>query len=308
MNINSSTKESRDSIGMHSNATEPKTSPRSVRTPNHPGRKVVGNPPSSHLMAKKDNKAKVKSTENATIEELDQMLEDDALVLLNMKKDITNSQKDELLKLKESVLVIKKEFDSIFVANNAKEVQLKSMLDKHIALVGVEKASVTTVADVQEVTQSLEEQANIVLEEYDAEQRTIKMLMLMIKRLDKEISQCRIDTAKAVVMVEHAKHDVVITDAALQVSRQELSDQDAQLDKLNATLKSRKEQREQKINMLHSLSVDGENSVARLQNSIMENSRVSQGWRFCLCHKDFMCLAHVLFNIRESVQCLKILR
>lgn len=261
------------SIGGHSNATEPKTSPRSIKTPNHPGRRLVSNPPSAHLLSKKES-TKPKGTENATIEELDQMLEDDALVLLNMKKDITNSQKDELLKLKESVLTIKKEYDVIHVANNAKEVQLKALEDKFQTLNNVEQATISTCADVDEQRRSLEDQAAIVLEEYEAEQRTIKMITHMLKRLDKEISQCRMDTAKAVVLVDHAKHDVAITEVSLQASRQEVADQEAQLEKLNSTLKARKDQREEKINMLHGLSQEGENSVARLQNSMSEHTRV----------------------------------
>lgn len=204
------------------------------------------------------------------------MLEDDALVLLNMKKDITNSQKDELLKIKMSVLAIKKEYDTIHVANNYKETQLKSLEDRYTALSNVEQSTFSTCVEVDELTNSLKEQAEKVLEEYEAEQRTIKMITLMLRRLDKEISQCRIDTAKVVILVEHAKHDVSLTEVAVQASRQEVADQEAQLEKLNATLKSRKDQREQKIHMLHNLSHEGENSVARLQNSISEHTRVNQ--------------------------------
>lgn len=275
MNLNPHVRASRDSIGGNSNATEPKVSPRSARTPNRPGRKIVGNPLSAHLLTKKDpSKAKEKSTEHATIEELDQMLEDDALVLLNMKKDITNSQKEELLKLKASVMSIKKEHDTIHVANNLKEVQLKALKDKQIALSNVENATLSTSASVDEIKRTLQDQACIVLEEHEAEQRTIKMQTLMTKRLEKEIAQCRVDTSKAVLMMDQAKHDVSITETTLQLSRQEVIDLEMQLEKLNATLKSRKDQREKKLHMLTTLSHQGENSVAKLQNSISEQTRV----------------------------------
>lgn len=269
---NASRRSSVDTSG-HSVASEPKVSPRSVRTPVHPGRKLVSQP-KVHQLSKKDSARGKKGTENATIEELDQMLEDDALVLLNMKKDITNSQKDELLKIKMTVLSIKKEHDTIHVANNLKETQLKSLQDKYTALANVEQSTASSSADVDELTKSLREQADVVLEEYEAEQRSIKMISLMLRRLEKEISQCRIDTAKVTILVEHAKHDVDLTEVSVQASRQEVSDQEAQLDKLNATLKARKDQRDQKISMLHGLSHDGENSVARLQNSITEHTRV----------------------------------
>jgi hypothetical protein len=290
-----SAKESRVSIGGVSTVSEPKTSPRSIRTPNHPGRKLVANPPSAHLLVKKDSsKIKPKTTENATIEELDHMLEEDALVLLNMKKEINKSQNEELEKLKVSVLAIKKEYDSIFVANNMKEVQLKSLQDSEAALAGVEKAAYSSSAEVNQLAQSLQEQSEIVNEEYEAEQRTTKMLTLMIKRLDKEVAQCRIDTSKAVVAVDHAKHDLQITEVSASANRQELLDQEAQLEKLNSALKARKQQREQKINMLHNLSAEGESSVARLQNTINENTLVSE-FRY-----RFLVILRILFNFTFS--------
>lgn len=269
---------SRDSIALHANVTEPKVSPRSTRTPNRPGRKIVANGPSSRLLEKKDTTqaAKAKSTENASIEELDQMLEDDALVLLNMKKDITKSQREELTRLKDSLINIKNEYDAIHVNNNLKEIQLKALQDKHTALTNVEAATHMTSDDVEQLKNSLKEQALVVLDDYEAEQRTIKMQTLMAKRLEKEIGQCRVDTAKAVIAVDQAKHDVALTETSLQNSRQEVLDLEIQLERLNSTLKARKDQREQKLHMLQTLSREGENSVARLQNSISENTRVSK--------------------------------
>jgi hypothetical protein len=233
------------------------------------------NAPSAHLLEKKESaRAKAKNTENASIEELDQMLEDDALVLLNMKKDITQSQKEELLRLKNSALSVKKEYDALFVFNNLKETQLKALEDKRVVLQRVENATHMTSSGVEELKKELEEQALAVIEEYDAEQRTIKMQNLMIKRLEKEITECRIDTAKATILVDHAKHDVGVTENTLQAARQEVIELEMQLEKLQATLKTRKDQREQKLGVLVALSQEGENSVARLQTSMSENSRV----------------------------------
>jgi len=226
-------------------------------------------------MEKKDpaSKVKVKNSENATIEEMDQMLEEDALVLLNMKKDITVSHNEELLKLKLSVLAVKKEYDLLHVENEFKERKLQAVRDKEMALSGVDEAAKTTNASAEEHAQDLNNQSATVLDDYAAEQRTIKMLMLMIKRLEKEINQCRVDTAKATVTVAQAKHDVGVSEGNLSSNRQELLEQETQLEKLNATLKTRKENRDEKMNMLHTMSVDGENSMARIQHSINEDTR-----------------------------------
>jgi chromosome segregation ATPase len=227
-------------------------------------------------MEKKDpaSKVKVKNSENATIEEMDQMLEEDALVLLNMKKDITVSHNEELLKLKLSVLAVKKEYDLLHVENEFKERKLQAVRDKEMALSGVDEAAKTTNASAEEHAQDLNNLSTTVLDDYAAEQRTIKMLMLMIKRLEKEINQCRVDTAKATVTVAQAKHDVGVSEGNLSSNRQELLEQETQLEKLNATLKTRKENRDEKMNMLHTMSVDGENSMARIQHSIDEDTRV----------------------------------
>lgn len=273
--LNSNTLDSKDSANMYSSAREPKASPRAKKFDKHAGRKLVNTIPNSQLVTKKEgSKMKPKSTDNASIEELDQMLEDDALVLLNMKKDITNAQKEELQKLKDTVLSLKKEYDTIYVSNNLKERTLKSIKDKEITLQKVEEASYSNSALVQNETHDLTEQAEFVLDEFAAEERTIKMQNLMIKRLESEISQCRVDTARAMISVEHAKHDVCITENNLQNNRQELSDQEVQLEKLSTTLKARKDQRDKKLGVLHNLSLDGENSVARLQQSLAESSRV----------------------------------
>lgn len=202
------------------------------------------------------------------------MLEDDALALLNMKKDITNSQKEELLRLKEAVMAVKKEYDTIHVNNNLREVKLKSLLDQQIALANVEEATLATRSDVDVLKKSLQDQAATVLEEYEAEQRTIKMQNLMVKRLEKEISQCRVETSKAVVATDLAKHDVTTTENSLQACRQEVAELEIQLERLNGTLKARKDEREKKLQMLSALSHAGETSVARLQYSIAENTRV----------------------------------
>jgi chromosome segregation ATPase len=267
----------KDSVSINTNVMEPpKVTPRSARTPNRPGRKIVPGAPSAHLLSKKDPAtAKTKGAENASIEELDQMLEDDALVLLNMKKDITNSQKEELLRLKESVMAVKKDYDTIHVSNNLRDVRLKSLLDQQLTLNCVEQATHASTCDVEELKNSLEQQALVVLDEYEAEQRTIKMQTLMVKRLEKEIAQCRIATSKAVIQVDHAKHDVAITETALQNGRQEVLELELQLERLNGTLKARKDEREKKLHMLSALSHAGETSVSRLQHSIAENTRVS---------------------------------
>lgn len=269
-------------------ATEPSVSARSEKFQKG-GRKIVksdgstviskgkANKINERLLAKKEPpKPRSAAAENVTMEELDQILEQDALALLNIKKDIGSAQEVELKKLQDKLMKTKREYDALHMENTAKQRQLDAMKIKASTLQGVEKASQESLNTVQGSMDSLISQTDVVNEELAAEQRTIRMLTLLIKRLEGEIGQCRVDAAKTTVQLEHVRHDVTITDGNLATSRQELIEQEQQLDKLNTALSSRSDERERKLQMLHNISVDGEQSMVRLQQSLAAaSSRVS---------------------------------
>lgn len=259
--------------------TEPRGRRRSSATSvSRPGRRLVVSAPSSQQQSIDKEKAKTRArlaAGNATLEELDKILEEDALALLNIKKDITSQQNEELEKIRVDLLAAKREYDNLVVQNNRKESELRKLEDKLVNMINVEKVTESTQISAKNSISELQEQIAQVLEDLAAEQRTIKMQTLMMKRLDEEIDKCRLDTSKALVNVEQVKHEVAIVESNLHLNRQYLLEEEMQLDKLQNTLKSRKDQREGKINMLHFLSMEGENSVAKLQQSLVESSRVS---------------------------------
>lgn len=242
----------------------------------HSGRRLVTSAPSSQQQQKSEkaqNKAKL-ALGNASIEEIDKILEEDALALLNIKKEIGTAQTEELHKIQDALFSTKKEYDNIVVSNSAKERELQKLRDQWAALTGVDRATTATLKEAKTNMNDLTEQTAQVLDDLAAEQRTIKMQTLMIKRLDEEIGKCRVDTSKAMIAVEAAKHDLGLAENSMQVNRQYLLEQESQLEKLQQTLKMRKDQRDSKITMLHQLSIDGENSVTKLQTSLLESSRV----------------------------------
>jgi chromosome segregation ATPase len=268
-----------ENLATFASATQPKSSGKSGKFQKS-GRRLVNSAPSGQYGQKKDADAKVKVNTNASVDELDKMLEDDALALLNIKKEISAAQEEELEKIRMSVLMIKKEHDSHYVSNNSKEKQLQDLLDKYNALVGIDKSTSITQTGAKTQMNDLTEQTSVVLEDLAAEQRTIKMQNLMIKRLEEEIGKCRIDIAKSTSTLDHAKHDLSLAENNLQVNRQSLLEQEQALEKITNTLKTRKDQRENKIHMLHALSVEGEQSVAKLQQSLHENSKVRYAFHF----------------------------
>jgi chromosome segregation ATPase len=261
-----------ENFSMFGSATQPKNSGKSQKFQKS-GRRLVSSAPSGQF-DKKEEERKVKISNNASLDEIDKILEDDALALLNIRKEISSAQIEELEKIRLTVLSIKKEYDQYHVGNNMKEKQVQDLCDQYTALVGVDKSTNQTQTSAKSQMGDLTEQTTIVLEDLAAEQRTIKMQNLMIKRLDDEISKCRIEIAKANVTLDHAKHDLSLAENNLQVNRQSLLEQESQLEKLQNTLRQRKDQRESKIQMLHHLSVEGEQSVAKLQMSLNENSKV----------------------------------
>lgn len=260
--------------GAAFSSTQPKKVGKIGKFTKHSGRKIASAPSSQQEKHNKaQDKAKV-AIGDASVEELDKILESDALALLNIKKEIIHAQTDELVKIQATLLNTKREYDALFVANNSRERELNSLEDRWIALTGVDQATSVTQIEARDQMRELTDQTAQVLDDLAAEQRTIKMQTLMIKRLDEEIGKCRVDTSKAMITVEHAKHDLTLAENSMQVNKQYLIEQESQLDKLSNSLKQRKEQRDGKITMLHNLSIEGETSVAKLQHSLAESSRV----------------------------------
>ena len=71
---------------------------------------------------------------NTSMEELDRMLENDALVLMNMKKDLEITQNNEIGKAFANLSAIQKEHDTLKRDNNLKEMTLKKLIDSYDAL------------------------------------------------------------------------------------------------------------------------------------------------------------------------------
>jgi chromosome segregation ATPase len=257
---------------MIASSTEPKIPGRIGKFQNHSGRKITSAPSNEKKEDSVRNRNKFSA--NTSIEEIDKLLEADALVLTSIKKEISHAQKEELAKLQEAVMQVKKEYDTYLVANNLKEREYFSSLDKYNSLINVDRADVSTLESAKSVMKTLSDQTTEVLDDLAAEQRTFKMQSLMIKRLDTEISKCRVESSKALAVLDQAKHELSIAENTLQTNRQELLEQEAAFEKLQLTLKARKDQRENKMNMLNSISLEGESSVMKLQSSLAETARV----------------------------------
>jgi len=169
---------------------------------------------------------------------------------------------------------MQKEYDVLLTANNLAEKNLKEVESKVLSMKGLDMALMNDSEAVKDTVQSLSQQTIDVLEDLLCEQRTAKMQGHMMTRLREEISDCRVETAKATVFAEQAKHDFLLASNSLQSNRQDLLEDEAAFDKLLASMKTKKEHRDLKLSMLNSISVEGETSVMKLQQSLFAASPV----------------------------------
>lgn len=202
---------------------------------------------------------------HATISDLERMLEDDALKLMNMKKEMVSSKQEELDKSKKSLIEIRKEYDGLYITNELKTRELNEINNKIRQLREVANANIENGFTTDDTAKSLHFQTMEVLKQYESEQRTTLMQKLMINRLESEIGQCRKFASTTTMELEQIKHELNLTSSSVETGKHDLLEQEIQLDRLVSTVKARREERDSKMRMLSSLVLDSENSLAKVQ-------------------------------------------
>lgn len=249
----------------------------------HGGRKLVGKEKNSQSTTNMDEKKAAKSPRTRVgnnMDDLARMLENDELALLNMKKDITEVQKIEIIKGRKQLLDIKKEHDAIFIINTMREKEVKDLHDRCKTLEHITEVKEVNGSVASNKLKSLNAELEETLEALAAEQRTLKMQNHMLTTLHEEIAECRIESGNIIFEIEKTNHEIGGVEGTLRLSKQELSEQEKNLAEITTTLKNRKEQREEKMGHLNSMVVDGEMSIAKLQNTVDSppRSRGSKKW------------------------------
>jgi hypothetical protein len=251
----------------------------------HGGRKLVGKEKNSQSTTNMDERNAAKSPRTRVgnnMDDLARMLENDELALLNMKKDITEVQKIEIAKGRKQLMEIKKEHDAIFIINTMREKEVKDLHDRCKTLEHITEVKEVNGSAASNKLKSLNSELEESLESLAAEQRTLKMQNHMLTTLHEEIAECRIESGNIIFEIEKTNHEVGGVEGTLRLSKQELSEQEKILTEITSTLKNRKEQREEKMGHLNSMVIDGEMSIAKLQNTIDSPPRSrgggSKGW------------------------------
>ena len=267
-------------------AVEPKTSPRAGGTyTGHGGRKVValnttsvqnGGPPSPdgapQVQAGQPSPRQRRGKQ--TMEELDRRVAEDALALVNMKREIIESQRGEVTRAQQLLATLRKEHDTLHNLNELREREVNNIMDRARSLQTVDRGVKAAGNATQDFANAMVKQIAHSDDIQCAEQRTLNMQRLMLSRLEAEIADLRILSSKATYRLETLRHELVGTEATLIVSKQELGDREQQVHKMSQSIKGMRRERHSKLNMLQSIIDDGEHSLSRVQGSVFETIKV----------------------------------
>jgi DNA repair exonuclease SbcCD ATPase subunit len=216
---------------------------------------------------------KQRAKKPATLEDIDKILEKDALDLTNMKREVIEAQNAEINKAQAALTAIQREHDAIRVANNTKEKELNHIMDTIRTLSNVGVARVETTDAANTTKQALNEDCEQTLENLAAELRTLQMQNLMASRLEKEIVETKTECALVSINHEQVKHDLAGLESTLRLCRQELLESEKELENLMTTVKSRKEEREVKMGLMFGIVSESQSSVLKIRKEL-EHSMV----------------------------------
>lgn len=232
------------------------------------GRKLV---PSKTSNPPQEQKPKPRR-QHTTLEELDRMLEDDALGLLNMKKEMQQNQDVELNKSLTLLADLKKEYNALKIANDEKHKSISKINDRITELTGIQHSNLALGVDYDDIFNEIRSRMEAITEHLEAEARTSKMLGLMLKRLDEEINVCRTNTSNVSLSFENSTHEYNLLQNALTQSKHELAELEKRLEKMTSTVRMRRAEREVRMEALNTIVMEGQNSYQKVLSESLEIS------------------------------------
>jgi len=244
-------------------AVQPSQSPRSARFEGG-ARRLVAAPAETPKVQR--------SPRMQTMEDMDRRIEEDALALINMKREILESQKAEVSRAQQKLAVMRKEHDTLHVENERVQRQIESILDRAHALETVDRGVKAAGNATQELCNNMNKQLGETGEMQESEMRTLRMHQHMLSRLEAEISELRAQSAKTTFKLDTLRHEIVLTENTLIVSKQERGAQDHKLNDMKKTIEGLNKERNSKLGMMQSIIDEGEHSLSMVQGSVFEST------------------------------------
>ena len=230
-----------------------------------PGRKLSKNNDGT-----KEKEKKTMDSLGNDVEELARLLDSDKTALMNMKRDLNESQQQQITKFREGLYRVKWDFDHVRVANNTKEKTLLELAGRLKMFLGVSEAENETGLKAEEVKKNLQLALEHAEEDLAAEMRTQRMFNLMNYRLDEETNDVRAEAAQIHLAMEVCKFEYTNTDSLLRVSKSELLEQEKILENLSSNMKQRMIFRKEKHQVINSVVLGGEFVLGHMREE-MEN-------------------------------------
>jgi hypothetical protein len=212
---------------------------------------------------------------NSNLQDLDKLLDHDAIALLNMRKDLSLTQENEVQKARSVLLVLQKESDSLQILNQQKVSELQKFHDQKIVLLNLIKRQEENSQNFQTQLTLLQEDLQEVSENITAEVHTNQMMCFMIKRLENEILDCKSTSHFWTQQLQQTRAEYNGLESTLRLSRHELMNEEKEVEILGKTVRGRNEQRIVKMNELQSLVLEGETSVMKIRNTMKGSIDVS---------------------------------
>ncbi len=229
-------------------------------------------------------------------DDIERLLENDADALLNMRKDINIAQNAELEKAKQSLKAIQKEYDTAKIHNDIREKECASLRDRLIALKELDDSAEVTRESYRVKIKELNTNISNVQENMEAEYRTRDALTFMTNRLKEEINACKVQTHELNHQLDFVRGEFHGIDATLRLSKQELIEEELKVQNLSKTVKERSEQRHEKMNELQSIVLEGEASIAKVQELMTVSLARQVGINYISVSYNFIVCTSIAFT------------
>lgn len=210
---------------------------------------------------------------HASMEEIDRALIEDELALKNVKRDIVVTQREELGKMKKALLSTKKDYDTEVIDNKRLVKQAETLKIKLKTLQEIDQSVQSDTSSLDKSLQKQDDHAAQVKDDLAAEQRTVKMLQLIVSRLNEELEENKRDLGKASETIEQARNEQNSVANTLLLNKADLSVQEVLLDKLKVSKRNKQHERLSKAAMLDNMERDGEKAVRKVQAALEKNTK-----------------------------------
>lgn len=206
-------------------------------------------------------------------EDIDETRHDDRLKLLTMKRKQADIRQDEILTIKNKIMTLNKEYDTIHRSNERKLHELNVINTSVTSLQHVDESNQEFNQNTLDITNRLNNSIEKVLEMCAMETNSQNMLEHMKKRLCSEINICRAESAVLAQVYDQVKFEFNSLSNTYRLKETDYKQEEKKFNELSKTLKSHDLDKDLKLNMLQSILNDGDVSIKRVKSVSLDTQK-----------------------------------